>query len=327
MNTIYTIVSDSFKQTSKHKILWVFALLTVLSSVNSPNRNLPKDSPVIRSSVLGLISPERTLEYSSSNVNVVAISPPTENFKLADSLAAGLIHTKTNSLSIKRYVQTLIEESLYYLIVLGIFALVFITFVVLTFFFTASWATGALFSGVKKVIENKPYTLHSLASLGRRYIKEVFKFYILQFSAYLLLMIVFSISFHLLKDNFTGYLSVTFPLFILFLLAFLIGTFAYRYIVNDNNNFKVALRKSTRLVFKYPIKAATFLLIYMGIFLIASTFLYSINILNSISLDMSIILYIPSVLLMTTVAAYLTTFQAFYFTHCFNFLTKGEKLQ
>lgn len=324
MKTMFEIVSSSFKHASKHKILWIFALLTVLSNYNYPSSTKIDDPKELQQDVLGVISPEIISEYNDANVNVLAISPPTDNFKLADSLAAGLVYSRVNSHEINSYVNELIAASPFYLVLLAITLVVFVLFSLFVFFFTVSWATGALLSGVEKVLHNKPFSMHSLATLGRKYIRELFKFYILQSIVFIGLLLFFVGLIINYKEHVIAYTLATFPLFLVFIFLYLVGTFAFRYIVFKNLSYKRAALSSIKLISSNPVKVFIFLVVHVFLVLVVSSIIYALEKLYVGAPEVSVILFIPVTLFITTTTAYLATFQAFYYTNCFNLLTKGD---
>ena len=74
-----------------------------------------------------------------------------------------------------------LSKSIIYIVIVAIAFLFLIIFVIGLTLFMQSWAMGALIGGVDDVLNDKPYTLFSLATWGRKSVKQLLKYNIYLF--------------------------------------------------------------------------------------------------------------------------------------------------
>ena len=144
-----------------------------------------------------------------------------------------------------------LSKSIGYIIIVAVAFLIVIVFGIGLMLFLRSWAMGALIGGVDDVLNNKKYTLFSLANWGRKSVRQLFKYNlyvtILSFIIVILGLIIPVIM--LVIDNVAVQLIGGIALFIsvigIIIFVFLVSfgsTFSLRFIILNGEDYKTAFK-------------------------------------------------------------------------------------
>ena len=222
MFSVTDTIRESLRLAWQHKILWVFALLLVSGSNGNFNSG-------------GSNSPSSSNESTQNKEQKTPYVQEIEDFA-----------NKYSSLT-----DEFLSKSIGYIIFIAISFLILIILGIGLTLFLRSWATGALIGGVDDVLNDKPYTLFSLATWGRRSVKQLFKYNVylavLTFFVVIVGIIVPIVMFAFdnialnIIGGITLFAGVIGIIIFLFLTGFG-GTFATRFIIIDGENYKTAFK-------------------------------------------------------------------------------------
>jgi len=205
MFSITDTIRESLKLAWKHKILWVFALLLTsglgfrnfnnqdYSFLDKKTTNSVKEKHNINDSGI-----KNTISYTQEthttlkeNINQdIKTESQAEVYNQTQNLKSTKPTVATNNDNNLEYLEkvkavtnqflNLQDEFLNklggYVIFVALAVILFVIFAIGLSLFLRSFATGALIGGVDDVLNNKSYSLFTLANWGRKNVRQLFKY-------------------------------------------------------------------------------------------------------------------------------------------------------
>jgi|GEM_PF-4854223 len=347
MFSVTDTIRESLKLAWKHKIFWVFALLIASGSGNFNGGGSGNDS----SSSSTNYKNEFNSDVNEKNSYIQELNNFTAELKSDNSV---LVDLKNG----------LLQKSIPYIIIAVVSIFLLIILGVGLSLFLKSWATGALIGGVDDVLNNKKYTLFSLANWGRKSVRQLFKYNVylatLSFLIVLLgvvipvIMLAIDITLVKLIGGILLFVSII-GIIIFFYLVTFGAQYTTRFIVLNGENYNSAFKKgintfkknmgvTLKLAFANCLVGLVFLLIVgivlVGVFgaivvglipvivaYIAHNFVATI-----IIISLGVVIGIPLILgflaIMSAVSGYTTTYTTFAYHKLYRFvmgIDKGTK--
>jgi len=283
MFSITDTIRKSLKLAWKHKILWVFALLLASSfgSYNFYNQSRSSsDNKTIntvkeKNNLNGSVFENET--FNTQQTKQPIISKENMDQSMQKGSRENMYNQMQNFKGTKSTVVTDNDSNLQYLEKIKAFRnqfsslqdeflnklggyilfviIAFILFIILAIglsLFLRSWAMGALIGGVDDILNNKPYTLFSLASWGRKSVRQLFKYNIyVAVLSFLIVVVGIVVPVIMLATKITSLEIIGGIVLFIAIIAILVfflfisfgGVFATRFIVVNNENYKLAFKK------------------------------------------------------------------------------------
>jgi len=249
MFSVTDTIIESLRLAWQHKILLVFALLLVSGLNGNFNSGGSNSSS---SSDESTQDKEQKIQTNSSSSSVINING--QELDINNTTEQGFPYVQEIKEITSKY-SSLKDESLNksipYIVFVAISVLVLIILSVGFVMFLQSWATGALIGGIDDVLNNKPYTLFSLANWGRKSVRQLFKYnlYVAIISFVIILfgliipIVMFATGNTALEiiGGITLFVAVIGMIIFFYFIGFG-GQFAVRFIVINGENYKTAFK-------------------------------------------------------------------------------------